>query len=46
MRLQAAVQKTAAVEAVEVTIIGILICDAGGRRTRDPGPRHVMPRDT
>lgn len=46
MRLQAAVQKTAAVEAVEVTIIGILICDAGGGRTRDPGPRHVMPRDT
>ena len=46
MRLQAAVQKTAAVEAVKVTIIGILICDAGGGRTRDPGPRHVMPRDT
>ena len=35
MRPQAAAQKSAV---VEVTIIGILICDAGGGRTRDPGP--------
>lgn len=45
MRPRAAVKKICR-NCREVTIIGILICDAGVGRTRGPGPRHVMPRDT